>query len=76
MYVPARIAKHVCPSRTLTTTALQIQRTLATMPPITKQEAEGEEYDLFVIGGGSGGLACAVRPVTNPSRWLPISGRG
>ena len=31
------------------------------MPPITKDEAEGTEYDLFVIGGGSGGLACAVR---------------
>jgi hypothetical protein len=30
------------------------------MPPITKDEAEGTEYDLFVIGGGSGGLACAV----------------
>ncbi|KAG7535954.1 hypothetical protein FFLO_03552 [Filobasidium floriforme] len=31
------------------------------MPPITKDEAEGTEYDLFVIGGGSGGLACARR---------------
>jgi hypothetical protein len=39
----------------------QIRRTLATtMPPITKEEGEGTEYDLFVIGGGSGGLACAV----------------
>jgi len=41
--------------------ASQIRRTLATtMPPITKEQAEGEEYDMFVIGGGSGGLACAV----------------
>lgn len=36
------------------------------MPPITKDEAEGTEYDLFVIGGGSGGLACAVSLAFQP----------
>jgi glycerol-3-phosphate dehydrogenase len=36
------------------------------MPPITKDEAEGTEYDLFVIGGGSGGLACAVSAANQP----------
>jgi glycerol-3-phosphate dehydrogenase len=36
------------------------------MPPITKDEAEGTEYDLFVIGGGSGGLACAVSAADQP----------
>ncbi|WWD04312.1 glutathione reductase [Kwoniella europaea PYCC6329] len=32
------------------------------MPPLTKSQAsEIEEYDYFVIGGGSGGLASARR---------------
>jgi hypothetical protein len=35
------------------------------MPPISKEEGEGTEYDMFVIGGGSGGLACAVSSFTH-----------
>lgn len=31
------------------------------MPPLPRQEASDREYDLFVIGGGSGGLAAARR---------------
>lgn len=41
--------------RTFTTTST------ANMPPLPVKEAKDREYDLFVIGGGSGGLATARR---------------